>query len=65
VAEGVEDAAVAADLIAMGVTALQGYHFSRPMPARDVFDWIALWPRLAERFAEPEISPRVPAWPEP
>ncbi len=48
VAEGVEDAATAADLIAMGVGALQGYHISRPMPASEVVDWIVQWPTFAD-----------------
>jgi EAL domain-containing protein (putative c-di-GMP-specific phosphodiesterase class I) len=48
VAEGVEDAATAADLVAMGVTALQGYHIARPMPAGEVADWTARWPTLRE-----------------
>ena len=48
VAEGVEDAATAADLVAMGVTALQGHHISRPMPADRVIEWVSLWPSLAD-----------------
>ncbi len=40
VAEGVENAATAADLIAMGVDVLQGYHVARPMPADQVEAWI-------------------------
>jgi diguanylate cyclase (GGDEF)-like protein len=40
VAEGVENAATAADLIAMGVDVLQGYHVARPMPATDVEAWM-------------------------
>jgi EAL domain-containing protein (putative c-di-GMP-specific phosphodiesterase class I) len=40
VAEGVENAATAADLIAMGVDVLQGYHVAKPMPAADVENWI-------------------------
>jgi EAL domain-containing protein (putative c-di-GMP-specific phosphodiesterase class I) len=40
VAEGVEDAATAAELIAMGVDVLQGYHVARPMPADQVCDWV-------------------------
>jgi diguanylate cyclase (GGDEF)-like protein len=40
VAEGVENAATAADLIAMGVDVLQGYHVARPMPAAEVESWI-------------------------
>jgi EAL domain-containing protein (putative c-di-GMP-specific phosphodiesterase class I) len=40
VAEGIEDAATAADLIAMGVDVLQGYHISRPMPPEKVERWM-------------------------
>jgi len=40
VAEGVENAATAADLVAMGVDVLQGYHVARPMPATEVAAWI-------------------------
>jgi diguanylate cyclase (GGDEF)-like protein len=40
VAEGVENAATAADLIAMGVDVLQGYHVAKPMPAAEVENWI-------------------------
>jgi diguanylate cyclase (GGDEF)-like protein len=36
VAEGVEDAATTAALVAIGVDVLQGYHFSRPIPSEDV-----------------------------
>jgi diguanylate cyclase len=65
VAEGVEDAATAADLIAMGVTALQGYHISRPIPASEVVDWIVQWPTFADmrltmdRGPEPSPAPVV------
>jgi diguanylate cyclase (GGDEF)-like protein len=45
VAEGVEDAAQAAELLAMGVDVLQGYHLARPMPADQVAEWIASWRR--------------------
>jgi EAL domain-containing protein (putative c-di-GMP-specific phosphodiesterase class I) len=51
VAEGVEDAAAAADLVAMGVDALQGYHIARPMPAGEVADWLTRRPSLDESFA--------------
>ncbi|HKC28201.1 MAG TPA: EAL domain-containing protein, partial [Jatrophihabitans sp.] len=51
VAEGVEDAASAADLIAMGVDRLQGYHIARPMPAAEVADWLANWHSLDRSFA--------------
>ena len=43
VAEGIEDAATAADLIAMGVDVLQGYHLSRPLPPEQVETWIWQW----------------------
>jgi len=48
VAEGVENAATAADLIAMGVDVLQGYHVARPMPAGEVEGWVREWSRLAD-----------------
>jgi EAL domain-containing protein (putative c-di-GMP-specific phosphodiesterase class I) len=43
VAEGVEDAATAADLVAMGVDVLQGYHLSRPLPPDQVENWVRTW----------------------
>jgi diguanylate cyclase (GGDEF)-like protein len=43
VAEGVEDAATMADLVAMGVDLLQGYHLARPMPAAELEPWFARW----------------------
>ena len=64
VAEGVEDAATAADLIAMGVGALQGYHISRPLPADEVVDWIVQWPTFADlriTAAEPMRPVRIRA----
>jgi diguanylate cyclase (GGDEF)-like protein len=41
VAEGVEDQATAAALIDLGVDILQGYYFSRPLPATAVPNWLA------------------------
>ncbi|HET9656273.1 MAG TPA: bifunctional diguanylate cyclase/phosphodiesterase [Kineosporiaceae bacterium] len=41
VAEGVEDAQVARVLADMGVDLLQGYHFAKPMPVDQIFDWVA------------------------
>jgi diguanylate cyclase (GGDEF)-like protein len=62
VAEGVEDAATAAELIAMGVTALQGYYLSRPMQPADVAPWLESWPMLADlNLSAPVPSPRAPA----
>ena len=40
VAEGVEDAQTATDLVAMGVDTLQGYHVARPMPVEALEAWI-------------------------
>ncbi len=40
VAEGIEDAATAADLIAMGVDVLQGYYLARPMPPEQIPTWL-------------------------
>ena len=48
VAEGVENAATAADLVAMGVDVLQGYHLARPMPAGEVEGWVREWSGPAE-----------------
>jgi diguanylate cyclase len=48
VAEGVEDADTAIDLIAMGVDVLQGYHMARPMPLTDVESWVRDWTTFAE-----------------
>lgn len=51
VAEGVENAATAADLIAMGVDVLQGYHVAKPMPAAEVELWVRQRTELtANRF---------------
>src|SRR5450830_1799419 len=43
VAEGVEDASIADELIPLGVDLFQGYHIARPMPASDVGPWVAAW----------------------
>jgi EAL domain-containing protein (putative c-di-GMP-specific phosphodiesterase class I) len=40
VAEGVEDEALAAELLALGVDVLQGYYFARPMPGAEVAGWV-------------------------
>ena len=40
VAEGVEDAQTADLLEQMGIHSLQGYHFGKPMPAKDFEDWL-------------------------
>lgn len=41
VAEGVETAEQAATLRAMGCAEMQGYHFSRPLPAGELVEWLA------------------------
>jgi diguanylate cyclase len=46
VAEGVEDATVAAALLPLGVDILQGYHLARPMPADEIAPWVARWRSL-------------------
>jgi diguanylate cyclase len=43
VAEGVESAAVTAEVVAMGVDLLQGYHMSPPMPSDQVERWVRDW----------------------
>ena len=43
VAEGVENAAVMAEVVAMGVDLLQGYHLSPPMPSDQVEGWVRTW----------------------
>ena len=50
VAEGVEDGATAAELIAKDIDILQGYHLARPMPAGDVPAWLADWTTFADQF---------------
>ena len=41
VAEGVEDAATAARLAALGCDEIQGYGVARPMPVAELVDWVA------------------------
>jgi diguanylate cyclase len=55
VAEGVEDAATAAMLVAMGADVIQGYYFARPMPAEEVITWVEHW-----RASLPDFSGLVP-----
>jgi diguanylate cyclase (GGDEF)-like protein len=43
VAEGVEDAATAAMLVAVGADTIQGYHLARPMPADQLIQWVREW----------------------
>lgn len=39
IAEGVEDAAIGAQLAALGCSHAQGYHFGRPMPKQHMGEW--------------------------
>jgi diguanylate cyclase (GGDEF)-like protein len=53
VAEGVEDAGTAAELVVLDVDILQGYHIARPMPGDQVDEWVAQWhSRPAQMRAE-------------
>jgi diguanylate cyclase (GGDEF)-like protein len=47
VAEGVEDAETAAELDAVGCDLLQGYLYSRPVPAPALLDWLSVRPAAA------------------
>ncbi len=58
VAEGVEDAATAAALVAMDVDILQGYHIAPPMPAASVGPWIRQW--SASLGQTPVFLPQAP-----
>ncbi|WP_456696706.1 putative bifunctional diguanylate cyclase/phosphodiesterase [Aeromicrobium sp. P5_D10] len=43
VAEGVENAADLAALVAMGIDTVQGYHLARPMPSSQINQWVLDW----------------------
>ena len=43
VAEGVENAAVLAQLELLDCDEAQGYHIARPMPAADIRGWVVIW----------------------
>jgi diguanylate cyclase (GGDEF)-like protein len=58
VAEGVESAEVASELLAMGCAAAQGWHFSKPLNAASATAWLADRERPA---AEPRPEPAAPA----
>ncbi len=47
VAEGVEEAVDFAQLVAMGIDVLQGYHIARPLPASEVEQWVRDWTTTA------------------
>jgi diguanylate cyclase (GGDEF)-like protein len=54
VAEGVETPEVLAQLEAMGCDQVQGYLFSRPLPAEDVSRWLSNWQRR-RLLSHPEL----------
>jgi diguanylate cyclase (GGDEF)-like protein len=58
VAEGVEDAATCADLVALGVDVLQGYHLARPVPPEQVVPFARQTYAIAAplRLAESETA---------
>jgi EAL domain-containing protein (putative c-di-GMP-specific phosphodiesterase class I) len=47
VAEGVEQADDYAELVAIGIDVLQGYHFARPLPAGEIEHWVRDWTSTA------------------
>jgi diguanylate cyclase (GGDEF)-like protein len=71
VAEGVESAEVAAELVAMGCRAAQGWYFSKPLNAASATAWLAERetpaegrpaprPRVAPAAARPQATGAVP-----
>lgn len=52
VAEGVENAAALALLQKWGVDWMQGYYFSRPLPANDVLPWVHNFTRQQRELAQ-------------
>jgi diguanylate cyclase (GGDEF)-like protein len=62
VAEGVEDAAIAARLRGLGVDVLQGYHIARPMPKDEIEGWLSQWAAQVRLAAPvPRRTPRPQA----
>ncbi|WP_223306711.1 EAL domain-containing protein [Acidithiobacillus ferrivorans] len=63
IAEGVETADHAALLVKMGCSHLQGYLFSKPLPAEDIPGWLARFrpaPRLGDALPPPmDILPPI------
>jgi len=62
VAEGVENAAVTAEVIALGVDVLQGYHLAAPMPSEQVEPWTRQW--NAQSMGAAAAGPRSTNWPD-
>jgi diguanylate cyclase (GGDEF)-like protein len=57
VAEGVESAAIWAELRALGCTVAQGYYLSRPLPPAELADWL----RGSASYRKPRTNDRPPA----
>ena len=47
VAEGVEDRATMLRLRELGCDSIQGYYFSKPLPAQEFESWLRAWPGLS------------------
>jgi diguanylate cyclase (GGDEF)-like protein len=50
VAEGVENASISAEVLALGADVLQGYHISKPIPSARVADWVREWTKGTQAF---------------
>jgi diguanylate cyclase (GGDEF)-like protein len=50
VAEGVENASIRAEMIALGADVLQGFHISKPIPSVRVSDWVRAWHKDTQVF---------------
>jgi diguanylate cyclase (GGDEF)-like protein len=56
VAEGVEDEQTAAELVAMQVDVLQGYHIAAPMPTSEIGPWLRRWATQASAAARSSVA---------
>ncbi len=56
VAEGVEDEQTAAELVAMKVDVLQGYHIAAPMPPDEIGPWLRRWATQSPTAARSSVA---------
>jgi diguanylate cyclase (GGDEF)-like protein len=56
VAEGVENASIAAEVIALGADVLQGYHISPPMASSSVANWVREWTSSTQDFRPSQME---------
>ena len=56
IAEGVETAAHGELLLTLGCELAQGFGIAKPMPARDIPAWVALW-RPDATWSRPTLTP--------